>query len=124
MIAVDSSTLIAFMRGESGADVAALSTALGAGDVILPPVTLSEILSDPHLPDKHRNFVLQWPVLETLDGYWIRSGESRAKLLALKLRARLPDTLVAQSCMDHDVPLIARDGDFRHFAKHCGLKLA
>jgi predicted nucleic acid-binding protein len=45
-------------------------------------------------------------------------------LLARKLRARLPDTLIAQSCIDHDIPLIARDTDFRHFAKHCGLKLA
>ena len=26
--------------------------------------------------------------------------------------------------IDHDLPLITRDADFRHFAKHCGLKLA
>jgi predicted nucleic acid-binding protein len=36
----------------------------------------------------------------------------------------LPDTLIAQSCIDHDVALIARDEDFRHFAEHCGLRLA
>jgi predicted nucleic acid-binding protein len=36
----------------------------------------------------------------------------------------LGDALIAQSCIDHDVPLITRDTDFRHFAKHCGLKLA
>jgi predicted nucleic acid-binding protein len=40
------------------------------------------------------------------------------------LLARLLDALIAQSCIDHDVMLIARDDDFRHFAKHCGLKLA
>jgi predicted nucleic acid-binding protein len=36
----------------------------------------------------------------------------------------LADALIAQSCIDHEISLIARDGDFRHFAKHCGLKLA
>jgi len=34
----------------------------------------------------------------------------------------LADTLIAQICIDHDVPLITRDKDFRHFAKH-GLRL-
>jgi len=32
--------------------------------------------------------------------------------------------LIAQACIDNDVALITRDADFRHFAKHCGLKLA
>jgi predicted nucleic acid-binding protein len=42
----------------------------------------------------------------------------------IKLRARLPDALIAQSCIDHDVALITRDRDFRYFAKYCGLRLA
>jgi predicted nucleic acid-binding protein len=45
-------------------------------------------------------------------------------LHAKRLKAKVADTLIAQSCIDHDVALITRDGDFRHFAKHCGLKLA
>jgi predicted nucleic acid-binding protein len=45
-------------------------------------------------------------------------------LLARRLRARLADTLIAQSCIDNDVALITRDADFRHFAKYCGLRLA
>jgi predicted nucleic acid-binding protein len=45
-------------------------------------------------------------------------------LLGKGLKARLGDALVAQACIDHNIPLIARDGDFRHFVKHCGLKLA
>jgi hypothetical protein len=30
---------------------------------------------------------------------------------------------MAQSCLDHDVTLLGRDGDFRHFAAARGLKL-
>jgi predicted nucleic acid-binding protein len=40
------------------------------------------------------------------------------------LKAAVADALIAQSCIDNDVALITRDPDFRHFAKHCGLKLA
>jgi predicted nucleic acid-binding protein len=124
MIAVDSSTVIAFLQGNRGADVDVFIAGLRAGDVVLPPVVLTEILSDPHLPAEHRSAVLEWPVLDILDGYWRRAAESRAKLLSFKLRARLPDTLIAQSCIDHRVSLIAQNGDFRHFAKYCALKLA
>jgi predicted nucleic acid-binding protein len=59
-----------------------------------------------------------------IDGYWQRAGESRRALKTHKLKARIADALIAQSCIDHDVALITRDVDFRHFAKHCGLKLA
>jgi predicted nucleic acid-binding protein len=40
------------------------------------------------------------------------------------LKAKVADALIAQSCIDHDVALITRDRGFRHFAKHCGLRLA
>ena len=124
MIAVDSSTIIPFMAGNRGRDVDTFVTALRAGDVALPPVVLSEVLSDPRLPREHRGLVLEWPLLNISDGYWIRAAACRATLVSLKLRARLPDVLIAQSCIDHDLALITRDNDFRHFAKHCRLKLA
>jgi predicted nucleic acid-binding protein len=41
-----------------------------------------------------------------------------------KHRARLADTLIAQSCIDHGVRLVTRDADFRHFARIGGLRLA
>ncbi len=52
------------------------------------------------------------------------AGSARRLRKQKGLRAKIADTLIAQSCIDHDVALITRDGDFRHFAKHCGLKLA
>lgn len=43
---------------------------------------------------------------------------------AKRLKPKLADTLIAQCCIDADTPLIARDGDFRHFERWCGLRLA
>ena len=87
-------------------------------------MVLAELLSEPNLPPAHRANVLALPLLEPLPDYWLRTAGARASILSKGLRARLADTLIAQSCIDYDVALITRDGDFRHFAKHCGLKLA
>lgn len=124
MIAADTSTLIAYIGGRSGADVTRLDAAIAAADIAIPPVVLSEILSDPSLPMDHRAVILGLPVLDLHPGYWVRVGATRATILSHRLRARLADTLIAQSCIDHDVALITRDRDFRHFARHCGLNLA
>jgi predicted nucleic acid-binding protein len=51
-----------------------------------------------------------------------RAGLLRAELLRGILKAQLADCLIAQSCIDHDIPLITYDRDFRHFV-HAGLKL-
>lgn len=123
MVAVDTSTLLAFVQGANGIDVEYFDASLGAGDVALPPIVLSEFLSEPALPAQHRALALRLPTIEITDGYWIRAGATRATVLGRKLRARLPDALIAQSCLDVDAPLITRDRDFQHFAKHCGLRL-
>lgn len=31
--------------------------------------------------------------------------------------------LIAQSCLDHDLPLVTRDSDFRHFVRLAGVRL-
>jgi predicted nucleic acid-binding protein len=123
MIAVDSSTLIAYFQDDQGGDVDALVVALRSGDVVFPPVVLVEILCQPRLPDTHRHLILELPRLEPAADYWLRAAASRSTVLARGLRARLPDTLIAQSCIDAEVALIARNGDFQHFARYCGLKL-
>jgi predicted nucleic acid-binding protein len=90
----------------------------------MPPVVLTEILCQSGLPDRHRRLCLGLPLLELSEGFWERAAASRAIILKRKLRARLADTLIAQACIDNDVALITRDHDFRHFATHCGLRLA
>lgn len=124
MVAVDTSTVVAYLTAGLGPDVGEFDAHLAAGSAALPPVVLSELLSDPWMPAHHRALILQLPQIEITDGYWIRAAATRSVVLSQKLRARLSDALIAQSCIDHDVALITRDHDFQHFARHCGLKLA
>ena len=124
MIAADTSSLIAYLTGAEGADVDLVDAAMEGATLQLPPVVITELLSDA----KGRNLIeadlIDAPMLEILPGYWRRAGATRAMLLGKGLGAKIPDVLIAQSCLDHGVPLITRDTDFRHFVKHCGLKLA
>jgi hypothetical protein len=73
-----------------------------------------------HLLDKAQRSI---PHLDVLEGYWERAGSLRAKLVRQKRRAPLADTLIAQSCLDHDVALVTRDADFRYFARVSGLRV-
>ena len=123
MIAADSSSLSALFRGDDGPDVELLDQALDQGIVVLPPVVLTEILSYPALDPGGADLIRDLSLLETHPGFWERAARLRAGILVLGLRARLADTLISQSCLDHEVPLITRDRDFRHFAEHSRLVL-
>jgi hypothetical protein len=115
---------LAFLSGDSGADVEAIDAALDAGILRLPGPVLTEMLSYPKAGPATEPVLGKIPVLETLDGYWARAGETRRKVLAQGFKARVADALIAQACIDHKVSLISRDKDFRHFSAHCGLVLA
>jgi predicted nucleic acid-binding protein len=124
MIAVDSSSLVAYFAGDQGEDVDKLTAALMGGDLVLPPVVVTEVLTDPSAARALDAEISELTTLEVLDGYWVRAGHMRRLLRTLRLKAKVADALIAQSCIDHNVALITRDHDFRHFARHCGLKLA
>lgn len=123
MIAVDTSSFVAYLAGAEGPDVDATGVALEHRQAALPPVVLCELLSDPALSTPIRRLFTQLPLLEVLDGYWERAGLLRARVLAAGRKARLADALIAQSCLDHGVVLLTRDADFRHFARWAGLRL-
>ncbi len=124
MIAVDTSTLIAFLAGESGRDVEVLDQAFANNQAHLPPVVVTEILSAPKAPASLERLILALPILAIAEGYWERAGRLRRRILARGLRAPLADALICQSCLGHDLALVTRDGDFKSFGRHCGLKLA
>ncbi len=123
MIAADSSTFIAHLSGAEGEDVKILDQAMSDHLVVLPPIVLVELLSDPKLPPSVAAWLKLLPLLEPDEGYWERAGALRAAALSKRRKARLADTLIVQTCLDHGVPLIARDRDFRLFAAFAGLKL-
>jgi predicted nucleic acid-binding protein len=123
VIALDSSALITYLAGGRGQAMETLDIVLAEQQACLPPVVLTELTSDPNLPLELADLFRSLPLLEVTDGYWLRAGELRARLMARGAKARLADTLVAQSCLDHDVSLITLDRDFRHFAKLAGLRL-
>jgi len=121
MIVADSSTWVAFFAGDSGEDVQMLRRGLQDSQVLMAPVVLTELFSDPNLPTYVAETLLGLPLVETLPGYWQRAGALRAKVFSKKRRARLGDALIAQSCIDHGITLLTRDSDFRAFAEVAGL---
>jgi predicted nucleic acid-binding protein len=123
MIAADTSTWIAFLEGSVGEDAQLLDRALGDRQVLMVPVVLTELLSDPKLPSGVAETLSDVPLIEIGLGYWQRAGVLRAKALAKRRKARLGDALIAQSCIDQGIPLLTRDRDFRGFAEAAGLNL-
>jgi predicted nucleic acid-binding protein len=124
MIAADTSTWIAFLEGERGEDTQLLDSALEDRRVLMVPVVLTELLSDPKLPPRVAGALSDVPMVEVEPGYWQRAGALRARVLSKRRKARLGDALIAQSCVDRGIPLLTRDRDFRSFVDAAGLDLA
>jgi hypothetical protein len=124
MIAADTSTWIAFLQGDAGADTDLLDRALLDRQLLMIPAVLTEMLSEPKLPPGVSATLCEVPLIEITSGYWQRAGVLRAKVLARRRKVRLVDALIAQCCVDHRIPLITRDGDFRAFAAAVSLDLA
>ena len=123
MIVVDTSSIVAFLEGADGDDADVVASTLDHQQLALPPVVLTELLSDPGIAANVRELLASLPVLEVEPGYWARAGQLRAKILKTRRKARVADALIAQSCLDQGVPLVTRDRDFRHFARSAGLAL-
>lgn len=124
MIAVDTSSLVEFLKDNTGQDILLIEHALDEKNLILPPIVLSEILSDPKLSAEIKKTLNNLPSFPLLDGFWARASILRSHILAKKRKARLGDALIAQFCIDHNLPLITRDEDFKSFQETSGkLKL-
>jgi len=123
MIAADTSTWIAFLEGTPGQDSQLLERALGDRQVLMIPVVLTELLSDPALSPGVAETLSEIPMIEVEPDYWQRAGLLRAKVLSMRRRARLGDALIAQNCIDRGISLLARDKDFRAFADAAQLNL-
>ncbi len=124
LICADTNSWIAWARNESGADVSAIDVHLQSGTIRMLPPVLAELLSDPQLPPELEDQFLLLDVLPLHWDTWVRAGKLRAKLITQGFRPKLIDTVIAQLCIDHNLPLLTRDRDFSLFVKHAGLRLA
>jgi predicted nucleic acid-binding protein len=123
LIATDTSSLVAFLSGQTGDDVTKIEAAMAANELVIPPPVVTELFSKPDRSEI-APLLIEVPLMDLTEGFWERTGDTRRLLLAKGLKAAMADALVAQCCIDANVPLIARDRDYRHFERWCGLKLA
>src|SRR4029077_18514104 len=123
MIAADTSTWVVYLEGGDGEDTQLRDKALEDRQVVMAPVVLTVLLSDPKLPTGVAETLLEIPLIEIESGFWQRAGVLRAKVLANRRKARLGDALIAQSCIDRGIPFLTRDRDFRAFAEAARLDL-
>ena len=123
MISADTSSWIAFLQGEPGYDTDMLDRALADKLIVMAPIVLTELLSDPKLDVDIGRTLAGLPLMELRSGFWERAGLLRGAVLAKRRKARLGDALIAQACVDHKIPLLTRDRDFHAFAEAADLKI-
>lgn len=123
MIAADTSTWISFFEIAPGQDTELLERAIRDRQTLMIPAVLTELLSDPLLGSADAQTLAAVPVIDLEPGYWHRAGLLRAKVLSKRRKARLGDALIAQTCLDRNIPLLTRDQDFRAFAVASQLNL-
>ena len=123
MICLDTSSIIAYLQGVEGKDVTLIDHALLDQIAVFSPVTITELLSAPNLASTLRETLMAIPMLAIQEGFRERTGLLRAKILAKGFKAKLADTLIAQTCLDHQIPLVTRDQDFQIFKKLTKLHL-
>jgi predicted nucleic acid-binding protein len=123
LIVADSSVLIPWAEGLVTAQTDLLDQHIAQGTLRVVPVSITELLSAPNLRPEVRLVAETLDMLELHDGYWARAGLLRGRCLAAGRRARLADVLIAQACLDADLPLLTNDTDFEVFQVIGGLKL-
>jgi predicted nucleic acid-binding protein len=123
MVAADTSTWIAFFEIAPGQDTELLERAIRDRQALMIPAVLTELLSDPLLDAADAQTIAEVPIIDLEAGYWHRAGLLRAKVLSKRRKARLADALIAQACLDRNIPLLTRDQDFRALAEVSQLNL-
>jgi predicted nucleic acid-binding protein len=122
LIAIDTSSLRRYLRDEVSGATARVARAVMSDEAMLPPIVLTEALSDVNLSEEDRRRTLEIPLMPLFNGYWYRAGNLRRRLFENRLKAPAADCLVAQACLDMGIPLIASDREFMRFIP-MGLKL-
>ena len=123
MIATDTSSLVAYLQGEEASDVKRIAAAIHDETLIIPPFVISEIFSARSIPAHAKATIAELPSFPIQPDFWTRSGHARLQLLEKGFKARTLDCYFAVYCLDHALPLVTRDSDFRHFAAEFDLSV-
>lgn len=123
MIVADSSVLIPWAEGLITDRTDLVQSHLEQRSLFIVPISITELLSARDLRPEIRVVAETLNLLELTEGYWARAGLLRGKCLAAGRRARMADTLIAQACLDANLPLLTDDADFAVFQFIGGLKL-
>ena len=122
MIAVDTNVLRHYLHGTIDSYTVMVAEAINTHEALLPPIVLTEALSDPQITASDIGRTLSVPLMPLYNGYWDRAGDLRRRLIQAARGAPIADCLIAQACIDGDFPLLTYDRDFTRFV-HAGLKL-
>jgi predicted nucleic acid-binding protein len=107
--------------------VAALRHALADGQpVITTGLVLQELLqgfAGPKSRDQILKHFSALPLLMPDREDHIAAAALRNACRRAGVQAGTIDALIAQLCVRHDLPLLSRDADFEHIARHCPLEV-
>jgi predicted nucleic acid-binding protein len=123
LVGIDASSFARFLEGIHDWDTRLVGLALRDLTATVAGVVVTELLSRPELKAGSRSIVLTVPVLRLKPDYWVRAASLRRDLLLIGANAKIPDVLIAQTCLDYRIPLITYDSGFRRF-EPAGLILA
>jgi predicted nucleic acid-binding protein len=120
---------LAFRRDAPSAasEVRELVRAIEAGEALLTTgLVLQELLqgfSGPRARERILDRFSALPLLVPDRADHIDAAELRNRCRRGGIQIGTIDALLAQLCVRHDLTMLTADGDFRHIAKHCALKL-
>jgi predicted nucleic acid-binding protein len=123
LIAVDTSSFRRYLEGVRDRDTQLVANALADGSAIVAGVVVTELLSKPELSGGSRSIVRSVRVLKLKEGFWERAAILRRNEFIDGRSGAIADVLIAQTCIDHRIPLITYDPDFRRFVP-AGLQMA
>ena len=126
MIVVDSSVWIDFLRGRRAAHVEALRKILGVDEIVVGDLMLCEVLQglDNEQAAQEVEALLRHFQIEPMAGEAIAVAAAR-NFRSLRRRGitvrKTIDLLIGTWCIDHRLPLLHNDSDFRPMVTHLGL---
>lgn len=126
MILVDSSVWIDYFTGNNSPETDLLDRTLGVRPVAVGDLILTEVLQGFRTDKDYttaRTLMEELTILEMLGKEMaIRSAKNFRKLRKKGITIRkTADVIIASFCIEHRIPLLFADKDFKPFVTHLGL---